>query len=50
MRRVRNDKLRHLVLSILDVLLDGGDGSVDTGQGLVEGERTSELGSLELDG
>lgn len=47
---VRNDKLRHLILSILDVLLDGGDGSVDTRPGLVEGERTSELGSLELDG
>lgn len=47
---VRNNKLRHLVLSILDVLLDGGDGSVDTGPGLVEGERTSELGSLELNG
>lgn len=47
---VRNNKLRHLVLSILDVFLDGGDGSVDTGPGLVEGERTSELGSLELNG
>lgn len=47
-RGVGKDKLRKLVLSILEVLDDGGNGSIYTRQGLVERERASELGSLEV--
>jgi hypothetical protein len=43
-------ELGELVLSVLDVLDDGGDGGVYTGQGLVERERASELGGLEVVG
>lgn len=41
-------ELRKLVLGVLDVLDDGGDGGVYTSQGFVESERASKLRCLEV--
>ena len=43
-------EFRELILGVLDVLDDGGDGSIDTRQSFIERERASELGCVEVVG